>query len=334
MAINRQYLLNAHPKGQLLESDLRYHEDSVPECADGDVLLKAQTIALEPAMRGWMENRADYMAPMAVGDIMRAMAVAEVVESRHADYVAGERVAGLFGMQDYSLLSASSVPPQKVDAAMDNATFLGVMGVTGLTAWCGMHAIGKPQAGQTVLVSGAAGATGSVVGQLAKLAGCTVIGTAGSDEKCHWLVNDLGFDGAINYKQQSIAEAVRETCPDGLDIYWDNVGGELLDVALDNLAKGARVVLCGAISRYNASGPLPGPKNYFNLVFRNAEMKGFVVFDYVHLFEQASAELQALLVDGSLKHHEDIQQGFKQLPDALLRLFRGDNTGKQLVQVE
>lgn len=331
--LNRQFLLAAHPEGELVESDLSLHGAEMPNPSEGEVLVKLEYIAVEPAMRGWMANRADYAEPMAVGDLMRAFGVGAVIESRNPDYAVGDRLSGFFGMQEYAIADGRVFPLQRVDEKVDSATQLGVLGVTGLTAWCGLHAIGQPKAGETVVVSGAAGATGSIVGQLAKLAGCRVIGIAGSDGKTGWLQDELGFDGAVNYKTGDVAQCLQQLCPEGIDIYWDNVGGEQLDIALEQLARGARVVICGAISRYNARGPQPGPVNYFNLVFRNAMMKGFVVSDYVHLFPEASASLKAHLLAGHLRHTEDILEGFENLPRALLRLFRGENRGKQLVRV-
>ena len=210
---------------------------------------------------------------------------------------------------------------------------MGVLGVTGLTAYFGFNEIGQPREGDTVLVSGAAGATGSIVVQLAKLAGCKVIGIAGTEDKCKWLMEELGADGVINYKEQDVAEEVAAQCKEGINIYYDNVGGEILDVALNNLAKNARVVLCGGISRYNLTGSIPGPKNYFNLVFRSARMEGFILGDFAPRFGEAITELGALLASGQLKHHETILDGFEKMPDALMNLFSGANIGKQLVKV-
>lgn len=332
--VNRQFLLNARPVGEVKESDLRYAEAPVPGIAAGQMLVRVEYIAVEPAMRGWMEDRASYLAPLQLGDLMRAYGIGVVIESQHVDYPEGMRLAGMFGMQEYAVADGVSFPVTPVNEQIDSPTHLSVLGLTGLTAYCGMKAIGKPAAGETVLVSGAAGATGSAAGQLARIAGCRVIGTAGSDEKCAWLTDELGFEAAINYKREDVAQRVRDLCPDGMNIYWDNVGGELLDVALDNLAKQARVVLCGGISRYNATGALPGPENYFNLIFRNASMTGFVVSDYNYLFPEAVQTLSQHLMSGELKHAEDILQGFEQTPRAIIRLFRGENMGKQMVKVQ
>ena len=330
--MNRQFLLNARPVGEVKLSDLRYHETAVIEPGDGEFLVEMQYLAVEPAMRGWMENRGGYMAPLEIGDVMRSFGLGEVVQSRHPQFAVGDRVSGTFGMQTHALANGADSPVSLVDPDIESATYLGVLGVTGLTAYCGMTAIGKPEAGETVLVSGAAGATGSVVGQMAKLAGCRVIGIAGSQVKCDWL-SRLGFDEVINYKTEDVDQRIKRLCPNGVDVYWDNVGGDLLDVALNHLAMGARVVICGGISRYNATGPVPGPQNYFNLVFRNALMQGFVVSHYRKMFPEAVQFLKEKLRAGQLQHHEDILDGFEQTPVALQRLFRGENLGKQLVRV-
>ncbi|MFK8050871.1 MAG: NADP-dependent oxidoreductase [Halioglobus sp.] len=332
-SMNRQFLLNARPVGEVKESDLLYAETPMPAPGENQALFRVEYIAVEPAMRGWMEDRASYVAPLQIGDLMRASGVACVVESNNSKYPVGSRFSGMFGMQEYAVTDGKSFPLTPVEPDIDSPTHLGVLGLTGMTAYCGMKAIGKPNEGDVVLVSGAAGATGSTAGQLAKLAGCKVIGTAGSAQKCEWLIDELGFDGAINYKDESVAARVRELCPKGLNIYWDNVGGEILDVALNNLAKQARIVLCGGISRYNATGALAGPANYFNLIYRNASMTGFVLSDFSHLFPKAVQTLSGYLRDGSMKHAEDILEGFEKTPEAIIRLFRGLNTGKQMVRL-
>ena len=331
--VNKQFLLAARPRGELQETDLKYHETSIPEPSAGEFLVGVEYLGLEPAMRGWMENRADYVAPLEIGDVMRSFGVGTVLRSRHPDFPEGTRVSGTLGMQTHALANGIDFPVHLVDPDIDPATHMGVLGITGLTAWCGMDDIGKPQAGETVVVSGAAGATGSIAGQIARIAGARVIGIAGSDAKCEWLTADLGFESAINYRTENVAERLDALCPNGMDVYWDNVGGEILDLALDRLAMGARVVICGGISRYNVTGPLGGPKNYFNLVFRNALMKGFVVSHYQRRFPAALAWLKEHLVNGELRHREDILEGFERTPEALLRLFRGENIGKQLVRI-
>ncbi|MEP5568606.1 MAG: NADP-dependent oxidoreductase [Halioglobus sp.] len=331
--LNRQFLLDARPVGEVKLSDLRYHETENPELEQGQFLVQVQYLGLEPAMRGWMENRSDYLAPLAIGDVMRSFGVGVVINSLHPDYPEGAAVSGTFGMQSLAIANAVDYAVNIIDPAIDPVTYISVLGITGLTAWCGMDEIGKPQAGETIVVSGAAGATGSIAGQIARIAGARVIGIAGSEEKCNWLTTELGFDAAVNYREQDVAVRLRALCPDGIDVYWDNVGGDMLDTALEQLAQGARVVVCGGISRYNATAPLPGPANYFNLVYKNALMQGFVVSHYRHRFGDAIAWLKQHLQNGDLRHREDILQGFERTPEALLRLFHGDNIGKQLVRV-
>ena len=331
--VNRQFLLNARPVGELKLSDLRYHEQAIPALEQGQFLVQVQYLGLEPAMRGWMENRSDYVAPLCIGDVMRSFGVGVVVHSLHPDYPEGTEVSGTFGMQTFAVANAIDYPVTIIDPAIDPVTFISVLGITGLTAWCGMDEIGRPAVGDTVVVSGAAGATGSIAGQIAHLAGARVIGIAGSDQKCAWLTGELGFAAAINYREQDVAVRLSALCPDGIDLYWDNVGGDMLDIALERLALRARVVICGGISRYNATTPLPGPKNYFNLVYKNALMQGFVVSHYRHRFGDALAWLKKHLLSGEIKHREDILDGFERTPEALMRLFTGENIGKQLVRV-
>jgi len=332
--VNRQFLLAARPKGMVKESDLKYAEAPVPVPGPGEVLVKTSYISLDPSMRGQMENRADYVAPLQIGDVMRAGSAASVVQSNHPDYPVGTLVSGSFGMQDYCVTNGKNVPMRTFPQDVDPVTALGVLGGTGMTAYFGLLEIGQPKAGDVVVISGAAGATGSIAGQIAKLKGCTVIGMAGSPEKCRWLVDDLGFDAAINYKTQNIADELDRLCPNGINIYFDNVGGEILDTCLARIAMNARVVICGGISRYNATGPIPGPRNYFNLVFRRARMEGFIVIDYARRFGEASREMKQWIDAGLIKHQATIIEGFTALPRALVQLFEGVNTGKLMVKTD
>jgi NADPH-dependent curcumin reductase CurA len=329
----RQFLLNARPVGDVKHTDFKLEEVDTPSPGPGEVLVKTLYLAVEPAMRGWMENRADYVAPLEIGDVMRGYGAGEVVESNNEDYPVGTRVSGGFGWREYLVSDGKSVPLQRIPEGVDIPASMGLLGVTGMTAYFGLMEIGQPREGDTVLVSGAAGATGSVVVQLAKLNGCRVVGIAGSTEKCDWVVNELGADACINYKDENVRDRVKALCPDGINIYYDNVGGEILDIALARLADNARVVICGGISRYNLEGEIPGPKNYFNLVFRRARMEGFIVTDYASRFGEAAQVLMGYLRDGKLKHHETILEGFDKMPDALMNLFSGANLGKQLVHV-
>jgi NADPH-dependent curcumin reductase CurA len=281
-------------------------------------------------MRGQMENRADYVAPLSLGDVMRAGAVGRVVESHRAELPVGALVSGAFGMQDYALVSATGW--RAYDADLDPRLALGVLGNTGMTAYFGMLDIGTPKSGDTVVVSGAAGATGSVAGQIARIQGCRVIGIAGSPTKCEWLTGKLGFDAAIDYRAHDVAAELDRLCPDGIDVYFDNVGGALLDLCLARIASGARVVLCGGISRYNATAPVAGPVNYFNLVYRRARMEGFIVLDYAPRFTEAMERMREWLDSGRLVQEATVIDGFEELPRALIRLFEGFNIGKLMVR--
>lgn len=330
--INRQFLLAARPQGMVKESDFEYRETSVPEPEDGQVLVRTEYISLDPSMRGQMENRADYVAPLQIGDVMRAGAVGRVVRSRNTAFPEGTLVSGSLGMQDYAVSEGRQLRSFPDDVEPTQA--LGVLGGTGMTAYFGLLDIGQPKAGDTVVVSGAAGATGSIAGQIAKIHGCRVIGIAGTPEKCRWLREDLGFDAAIDYRRDDVGAALTRHCPDGIDVYFDNVGGDILDLCLARIATGARVVICGGISRYNATGPLPGPKNYFNLVFRRARMEGFIVLDFAERFPEAIRQMREWLDAGKLVQQVTVVEGFKALPRALIQLFEGINTGKLMVKVD
>ena len=329
--VNRQFLLAARPEGMIKTSDLQYHEAEMPSPGAGEALVKVTHISLDPAMRGWMENRGGYMAPLEIGDLMRAGCIGEVVQSHSDKLPVGGLVSGSFGMQEYLVTDGKSIPAQRLAQGTDAEVALGMLGGTGMTAYFGLLELGQPKPGQTVVVSGAAGATGSIAGQIARIKGCRAVGLAGSDEKCDWLTSELGFDVAINYKTENIREALKDACPDGIDVYFDNVGGEILDICLALLAMNARVVICGGISRYNEETLPPGPTNYFNLVFKRARMEGFIVIDYAHRFAEAATEMQVWINAGLLKQRTTKIAGFERLPQALVDLFAGVNTGKLMV---
>jgi NADPH-dependent curcumin reductase CurA len=330
---NQQFLLAARPHGEIKPTDFELVDCPMPELLPGQVLVEVLYTALEPAMKGWMEARVDYVAAMQIGDLMRGNGVGRIVQSDHSKLPVGALVSGPLGWQRFLASDGLSPRLSLVPKGISPVAALNVLGITGLTAYFGITDIGKPAAGDTVVVSGAAGATGSIAGQLAKIAGARTIGIAGGKEKCDWLLSELGFDAAIDYKNEDVGQQLKVLCPNGLNVYFDNVGGDLLDTALDNLADGARVVLCGGISRYNETGPIPGPANYFNLIYRRARMQGFIVVDYAAQFPQAIETLGGYIQSGELRHRETILQGFEQLPQALMNLFKGGNMGKQLVQV-
>jgi NADPH-dependent curcumin reductase CurA len=331
--VNRQFLLAARPQGMIKESDFSYHQAPMPEPEDGEVLVKVEYISLDPSMRGQMQSDVAYAAALDLGVVMRARGVGRIVTSNNPDFPVGAMVSGTLGMQEYAIGSNRVDRFRIFDDSLDPKVVLGTLGGTGLTAYFGLLDVGEAKAGDVVVVSGAAGATGSVAGQIAKIKGCSVFGMAGTDDKCEWLTGELGFDGAINYRTQSVADELDRLCPDGMNVYFDNVGGEILDICLDRLALNARVVICGGISRYNLEGQPPGPENYFNLVFRRARMEGFLAGDYAPRFEEALVDMQAWVEAGQLRQRETVVEGFENLPKALIALFEGANTGKMMVKV-
>jgi len=332
--INRRWLLARRPVGMVEVGDFRFDEAPCPEPAEGEVLVALRWLAFDPAMRGWMEDRDSYLPPVGIGEVMRGGGVGEVVASGHPDHPVGELVQGFFGWQEYALVGDSAVAGlSRVPSGVPPTLVLSVLGITGLTAWFGLYDIGKPQKGETVVVSGAAGATGSVAAQLAKLEGCRVIGIAGGAVKCAWLRDQAGLDAVVDYKAENVAARLRELCPKGIDIYFDNVGGEILDAALARLALRARVVMCGGISGYNEKEPPPGPRNLMNVIIQRARMQGFIVLDYAPRFGEAVGELAAHVREGRIAYLEDIQHGIENAPGTFLRLFDGSNQGKQLLEI-
>ncbi|MEE4339490.1 NADP-dependent oxidoreductase [Erythrobacter sp.] len=328
----RQWLLNGHPRGRgIQDGDFKLVETELADPGDGEMLLKTHYLGFDPAQKGWMENIADYVAPMNIGDVMRGSGICEVVESNNGKFAEGDMVFGTTGWREYLVTDGEGLT--RVETELSPTAVLSVLGTTGLTAYCGLFKVGKPVAGDTVLVSGAAGATGSVVGQLAKIAGCRAVGIAGGPEKCKWLVEEAGYDAAIDYKAGGVKEQIKEHCPRGVDVIYDNVGGTILNDMLGQIATGARVVICGGISRYE-TGQLPaGPENYFNLVFRRASMAGFIVLDWAGEFPAIRKRLEGFVKDGRLTYQEDIQHGFENAPDTLQRLFSGQNRGKQMLKL-
>ena len=332
-AVNHQFRLAARPVGLPKDSDWSHAEEPVPEPGEGEVLVKVLYISLDPAMRGWMNEGRSYIAPVGIGDVMRALAAGRVLASNHPGLVVGDHVTGLLGVQEYALANGHAV--MKVDTGLAPLpVHLGTLGMPGMTAYFGLLEIGRPAEGETVVVSGAAGAVGGVVGQLAKLKGARTVGIAGGAEKCAYLVEDLGYDAAIDYKSENVTAALHEHCPKGIDVYFDNVGGEILDAALARLARHARVVVCGAISQYNATGAMTGPSNYMSLLVNHASMTGFVVSDYGEQYAEGAREMAGWLSAGKLVSREDIAGGgLERFPETLLRLFEGKNTGKLVLEV-
>jgi NADPH-dependent curcumin reductase CurA len=328
----RRILLASRPHGLVDESNLRVDESApVPELADGQALVRVRYCSIDPTIRTWMDDAPGYLPPIGIGEVVRSGGVGEVVASRSDRYQPGQLVFGMLGWQEYAVadegLAAMTVLPPGVDPTVA----IGVLGVTGMTAYFGLFDVGQPRPGDTVVVSGAAGATGSVVGQLARLEGAgTVVGIAGSAEKCAWLTDELGFDHAINYRDEDVGARLRATCPDGIDVYFDNVGGEILDACLARLAMKARVVLCGAISQYNEDRPT-GPGNYLNLIIKRARMEGFLILDYLDRFPEAQVRMAGWVMEGKIHHREHLVAGLEHAGDALNLLFSGGNTGKVIV---
>jgi hypothetical protein len=333
-SVNRQFLLAARPVGMVRREDFTYRESPVPDdLAAGEARVRNLYVSIDPAMRGWMVNRADYVAPLELGDVMRAGCVARVDASRHPELREGDLVTGDFGWQDYAIAGGRGTPFSPWRADLPATAALSLLGMTGFTAYFGLMDIGRPVAGETVVVSGAAGAVGSIAGQIAKLHHCRVVGIAGGADKCPFVVHELGFEAAIDYRAEDVAARLAALCPRGIDVYFDNVGGAVLDAALARLATHARVVLCGAISRSNLTAPTPGPSNYVNLIFRRARMEGFIVLDYAARYDEASSALAGWAKSGALRYREHVVEGFERLPDALVGLFHGENVGKQIVHI-
>ncbi len=329
---NHRFTLAARPVGLPKATDFDYSEEPVPEPAEGQLVVQVLLVSLDPAMRGWMNEGKSYVPPVRIGEVMRALAIGKVIASKHRNYAIGDHVSGLFGLQEYALSDGKGV--QKVDPALAPLTVqLATLGMPGLTAYFGLLDIGKPKAGETVVVSGAAGAVGSVVGQIAKLKECRVVGIAGGPDKCKYLVDELGFTAAIDYKATDVKAALREHCPKGIDVYFDNVGGDILDAALSQLAMRARVVICGAISQYNTTTTMKGPSNYLSLLVNRASMTGMVVFDYAPRYADAIREMAGWLTTGQLKSREDVVKGLETFPATLLKLFKGENMGKLVLEV-
>jgi NADPH-dependent curcumin reductase len=330
--VNRQVRLARRPTGLPVREDWSFTSEPVRGPSDGGVLVKTLAISLDPAMRGWMNEGKSYIEPVALGDVMRAGGIGQVIASANPQFREGDLVSAVTGAQEYALFEASQLRKAglfKIDQSLGTPNqWLNVLGMPGMTAYFGLLDVGEPKPGDTVVVSGAAGAVGQTVGQLAKVKGCRVVGIAGGPRKCEWVVKELGFDACIDYKAGNVRQGLKEHCPKGVDVYFDNVGGEILDHVLAKLARGARIVICGAISQYNNMQAMQGPKNYMSLLVNRARMQGMVVFDYADRFPQAVVELALYLKDGRMKSREDVVQGLENFPEALLKLFRGENFGK------
>jgi NADPH-dependent curcumin reductase len=329
---NHRFLLAARPVGMPKRSDWTYEEAPVAELKEGEFLVKVLYISLDPAMRMWINDVRSYMPPVGIGEVMRALGAGIVTASRNPRFAVGDHVSGVFGVQEYALTDGRGL--SKVDTRLvPLPKYLSVLGMTGMTAYFGLLDTGQPKPGETVVVSAAAGAVGAIVGQIAKIKNCRVVGIAGGAEKCRYIVQELGFDAAVDYKSEDVKQSLRKHCPEGINVYFDNVGGTILEAALANLARGARIVLCGAISQYCNTGPMTGPSNYMSLLTNRATMKGMLVMDYADRYAQAGAEMAGWMAAGKLKSREDIVEGLATFPDTLLKLFKSETTGKLMLKV-
>ena len=331
--MNKQWRLKERPVGEPSAETWDYTESELPTISDGELLIKIEYISMDPAMRGWLNDAKSYIAPVKIGDVMRAGTVGEVIESKHETFAVGDYVAGHNGVQSYAVSDGTGL--YKVDPNLAPLSYyLGVLGMPGMTGYFGLLKTGEPKAGETVVVSGAAGAVGGLVGQIAKIKGCRVVGIAGGSEKCKFLVDELGFDAAIDYKNESVKKALKETCPKGVDVYFDNVGGDILNAVLTQINLHARIVICGAISQYNTTTEVKGPSNYLSLLVNRARMEGIVVFDNIKEYPTAMKDIAGWIESGDMTVKDHIVEGIETFPDTLMMLFKGENFGKLVLKVE
>lgn len=336
---NRQVALAARPNGFPKDSDFQILEGPVPEPGDGEVLVKNIYMSVDPYMRGRMnEFKGSYIQAFEIGAPMTGGAVGQVIRSNHSDYAEGDFVLNMNGWREYFVRPGDrqkdGMDLTKVDPSLAPlSTYLGVLGMPGLTAYAGLAEVGVPKAGETVYVSAASGAVGAIVGQIAKIKGCRVVGSAGSAEKVAYLTDEIGFDAAFNYKTRDLNEALAETCPDGIDVNFENVGGKMLEAVLNRMNHGGRIIFCGSISGYNETTPQPGPNNLMNIVRQEITMRGFIVMSYGHLMGDFYRDMGQWLKDGSVKYRETIVEGVEKAPEAFMGMLRGENFGKMIVQV-
>lgn len=332
MQTNHQWLIAARPDGLAKESDFKWREAPIPAVSSDQVLARSVYLSLDPTNRIWMNEADSYLPALAIGDVMRGGAIGVVEESKHPDFAAGDLVQGLLGWQQYSVSHGAALTKLPKGLPVPMTAFFGLLGHIGLTAYFGLLDIGQPKPGETLVVSTAAGAVGSLVGQIGKIKGCRVVGLTGSDEKCSW-IKELGFDAAINYKTENVAESLQRHCPEGIDVYFDNVGGAILEAVLNLINLRARISVCGMISQYNADRAAGGPANLANLIMKRARMEGFLCFDYANRAEEAFTALVGWLMQGKIQYRVDVVEGLENAPRALGKLFDGSNAGKLIVKV-
>ena len=331
--MNHQWRIAARPQGLVKESDFEWREEPTAKIGAGQILVRTVYLSLDPTNRGWMNPVDTYMPAIPLGAVMRGITMGVVEASEHPGFAAGDIVQGMGGWQEYYAGDASGWTKLARLPGLPLTTYFGAMGHIGFTAYFGLMEIGQPKPGETLVVTAAAGAVGSMAGQMGKIAGCRVVGIAGADEKCRWIRQELGFDAAINYKKEDVRKALAATCPNGIDIDFENVGGEILDAILERINLGARVAVCGLISTYNAQAPVAGPYNFVNILVKRARVQGFIVLDYAARFPEAARQIVQWLKEGKLKYRLDMVEGLRNAPAALNRLFDGTNAGKLLVKV-
>jgi NADPH-dependent curcumin reductase CurA len=329
---NRQFRLAARPSGLSKRSDWQLTTEPVAQPADGQLLVKVLQISLDPAMRGWMNEGRSYIPPVGIGEVMRAGGVGKVIASKHPGFAVGEHVSGGFGVQEYCVSDGKGVA--QIDLRLGTLPqWLNALGMPGMTGYFGLLDVGQPKPGETVVVSGAAGAVGQTVGQVAKIKGCRAVGIAGGKAKCDFVVKELHYDACIDYKAGNLKDGLKEHCPKGVDVYFDNVGGEILDTVLTRISRGARIVICGAISQYNSTTPMKGPSNYMSLLVNRARMQGMVVFDYADRYALAVKDIAQWMREGKFVSREDVVPGLENFPETLNKLFSGENFGKLVLKV-
>lgn len=330
--VNHQWRLKSRPVGLIKPDDFCYVSEPVPEPGEGSFLIRNVHLSLDPAMRGWVMDRPSYIPPVQIGEVMRGLAVGVVEKSNHPNFAAGDRVQGMLGWQEYLIGNADRVTKLSQSRPPFSA-YLGLFGLAGLTSYAGLIEVGQPKKDETLLVSGAAGSVGSLVGQIGKIKGLRVVGIAGTDEKCHWLREELGFDAAVNYKNPDYKKQLKTACPKGVDIYFENVGGEILETALDVMNTFGRVVVCGMISQYNATQSVAGPSNFISVITKRLKIQGFIATDYSSKIPEMVSNFSQWYQSGQLKYRVDIVRGLEAAPTAINKLFDGSNHGKLIVEV-
>lgn len=332
--LNGQWRLIARPQGAVSPDNFEWREESVPESGDGQILLRTIYLSLDPANRVWMDDEESYLPPVTIGDVMRGTTLGVVEDSRNPEYAPGDLAVGAWGWQRYAVLNSQALRARVPSGGgLPLTAYMTVIGNIGYTAYFGLLDVGRPKAGETVVVTAAAGAVGSLAGQIAKIKGCRVVGIAGTEEKCRWINEELGFDAAINYKSEDVPTSLAKACPDGIDVVFENVGGPVLDAILEKINEHARIALCGLIAQYNATQPVPGPYNFRQVLMKRARIEGFIILDYATRFPEARDALVTWLQEGKLKYRTDIVDGLEQAPTALSKLFDGTNKGKLIVKV-